>query len=117
MKDKIYIRNLSQEILIGINPEERINKQQVLVNVTLEVDCTKPCKSDDINDAVDYSVIHDEIVSLMNDTHFDLIETLAEQVSQLCLRKSGVDSALVCIDKPEALKYAESVAVEIFRKK
>lgn len=116
MKDKIYIRNLSQEILIGINPEERITKQKVFVSVTLEVDCSKACKSDNIDDAVDYSIIHDQIVELMNGTHFDLIETLAEQVSQLCLRKSGVDSALVCIDKPEALQYAESVAVEIFRK-
>ena len=116
MTDKIHIRNLKQEILIGINPEERVNKQEVFVNVSMEVDCRLPCLSDDIKDAVDYSVIHDEIVKHMNETHYDLIEALAENIAKICLGDERVLSCGVAIDKPAALEFVESVAVEIFRK-
>ena len=116
MTDKIYIKNLSQTILIGINPEERIEKQPVIINVTLEVDCSKPCRSDDIIDAVDYSVIHDRIVEHMNATHYDLIETLAENIANICLDDNRILSCTIRVDKPKALTFAESVAIEIFRK-
>lgn len=116
MTDKIYIKNLSQEILIGINPEERIEKQPVIVNVTLELDCSRPCQTDDIIDAVDYSIIHDSIVEHMNATHYDLVETLAENIANICLDDDRILSCIVRVDKPKALAFAESVAVEIFRK-
>ena len=115
MTDKIFIRNLQQNILVGINPEERIHKQPVYVNATLDVDCSKACSSDDIQDAVDYSIIHDAIVEHMNNSHYDLIETLAENITKICLRDKRVLSCTVSIDKPQALQHAESVAVEIFR--
>ena len=115
MSDKIHIRNINVDILIGINPEERINKQSVAINVTLLTDCKKAALSDDIADAVDYSIIHDEIVRHANNTHYDLIETLAENVAKICLSNSAVSECTVCIDKPEALEFAESVAVEITR--
>lgn len=117
MIDKIFIRNLKQNILVGINPEERIHKQPVYVNVTMDVDCAKACKSDSIEDAVDYSVIHDKIVDHLNSSHYDLIETLAESISEICLSDERVISCTVSIDKPQALQHAESVAVEIFRNK
>ena len=115
MNDKIYIRNIRADILIGINPEERINKQPVVVNATLFTNCSKASDSDDIKDAVDYSVIHDEIVSHLHNTHYDLIETLAVKISEICLSEKAVKECIVCIDKPEALEYADSVAVEVYR--
>ena len=116
MTDKIFIRNIKAEILIGINPEERINKQPVFVNVTLNTDCAKAGLSDNIADAVDYSIIHDEIVSHLHNTHYDLIETLAENIVSICLSNKAVKECTVSVDKPDALQYAESVAVEITRK-
>jgi len=116
MNDKIYIRNIKANILIGINPEEKINKQVVFVNATLFTDCSQAGKTDNIEDAVDYSIIHDDIVHHLHNTHYDLIETLAENVASICLSKKEVKECIVCIDKPEALEYAESVAVEIHRK-
>lgn len=115
MNDKIYLRNIRADILIGINPEERINKQPVSVNVTLITDCSAAAASDDISDAVDYSIIHDDIVSHLHNTHYDLIETLAEKISAICLSEKAVKECIVCIDKPEALGYADSVAVEVHR--
>lgn len=117
MSDRIYLTNLKVEILIGINPEEKINKQCVLINAVLKTNCKKAAISDDIADAVDYSIIHDEIVEHANSTHYDLIETLAENVAKICLRPEAVFECTVKVDKPEALEYAESVAIEITRSK
>ena len=115
MSDKIYLKNINVDILIGINPEERINKQAVVINAVLITDCKKAAASDNILDAVDYSVIHDQIVEHAHSTHYDLIETLAEKVSGICLAAKAVTECTVRIDKPEALEFAESVAVEITR--
>jgi D-erythro-7,8-dihydroneopterin triphosphate epimerase len=113
--DKIYIRNLKQNILIGINPEEKITKQPVLVSIEILADCSVAGKSDFIDDALDYSVIHDEVVDHMQSTHYDLIETLAENIASLCLDHEKAQSCKVTIDKPEALAFASSVAIEILR--
>lgn len=115
MSDKIYLKNINVDILIGINPEERINKQPVVINAVLSTDCKTAALSDDIADAVDYSIIHDQIVEHANSTHYDLIETLAEKIAGICLQNKTVTECTVRIDKPEALEFAESVAVEISR--
>ena len=115
MTDMIHIRNLKQNILVGLNPDERIHKQPVYVNASLEVDCSQACLSDDIKDAVDYSILHDQIVGHMNNSQYDLIETLAENLAKICLNDKRVLSCNISIDKPQAFQHAESVAVEIFR--
>lgn len=115
MSDKIYLTNINVDILIGINPEEKINRQSVVINAVLKTDCRKPAKSDDIADAVDYSVIHDQIVEHANSTQYDLIETLAEKVAEICLKPVAVTECIIKVAKPEALEYAESVAIEISR--
>ena len=51
----------------------------------------------------------------MQDSSFQLIETLAERVAALCLARRGVRRATVTVDKPAALRFARSVAVEISR--
>lgn len=115
MSDRIYLRNINVDILVGILPHEKVNKQPVIINVELITDCSAAAKSDDIADAVDYSVIHDEIVEHSCSNQYGLIETLAEKIAALCLEHSAVEKCTVSIDKPEALEYAESVAVEITR--
>jgi len=115
MSDRIRIKNINVDILIGINPEEKINKQSVIINALLVTDCRKAAGSDDIADAVDYSVIHDRIIEHAYSTHYGLIETLAENVASICLENKAVSECTVSIDKPEALEFAESVSVEITR--
>ena len=113
--DKIYLRNLRAHILVGINPEEKVHKQEVIINATLYTDCAKAAQSERIEDAVDYSVIHDKIYTHLISTQYDLIETMAQRVADICFENAAVDACCVSVDKPEALKYADSVAVEIFR--
>jgi len=61
--DRIAIRDLGFRCIIGINDDERREKQDVIVNITLWADLRKPCQSDDINDTVDYKVLKKTIMA------------------------------------------------------
>ena len=115
--DKIYIRDLALRCIIGVYPEERREKQDVIVNIVLESDHSAAAKSDQIVDTVDYKEIKKEIIQLVEASDFNLIETLADRIAQACLRNKKVQRATVTVDKPAALRFARSVAVEISRER
>jgi len=118
MTDRIYIRDLALRCIIGIFPEERVNLQDILINVVLEVDThADAAASDDIKDAVDYKKITKQLIALVEDSDYQLIETMAEHCAEICLRPDRVRQATVTIDKPGALRFARSVAVEVTRAK
>lgn len=113
--DKIYIRDLLLRCIIGINEEERHNKQDVIINITLFTDLAGPCKSDNIDEAVDYKTIKLEIIKLVENSSYNLLEKLTEEIAALCLQNKKVAKVKVSVDKPAALRFARSVAVEITR--
>ena len=115
--DHIYIRDLSLRCIIGIYPEERRERQDVIINVALGGDFSAAGRSDDIADAVDYKVLKKKLIALVETSAFNLIETLAERVAALCLEHPKVDEATVSVDKPGALRFTRSVAFEITRRK
>jgi len=117
--DRIYIRDLALRCIIGIFDFERSNKQDVVLNITLDCDpFTDAAASDHIDDAVDYKSLTKKIIGLIEPSEFQLIETMADQVAQLCLAHSPkVARATVCVDKPGALRFARSVAVEVVRER
>jgi len=114
--DKIYIRDLLLRCIIGIYPEEREKLQDVLLNI--EMSCAshaKAASSDDIIDTVNYKTITKKIIKIVESSDYQLIETMAEKVAEICLEDKRVYDVRVCIDKPGALRFAKSVAVEVFR--
>ena len=113
--DKIYIRNLALRCIIGIYPEERENKQDVIVNIVMGVDLAKPGLSDDIEDTVNYKSIKKEVLALVEASDYFLVEKMAQEIATLCLANTRVAHVTVTVDKPGALRFAESVAVEIYR--
>ncbi len=115
--DRIYIRDLGLRCIIGVFPEERREKQDVVINIVLECDLRPAARSDHLNDAVDYKAVKKRILALVEASEFNLIETLAERISEVCLENPGVARATVTVDKPGALRFARSVAVEITRER
>lgn len=115
--DKIYIRDLMVRCIVGINDDERANRQDVLFNIMLSVDLAPAGASDDFKDTVDYRAVKKEIIAMAEGSSFFLIEALAERTAGLCLAREGVSKVRVTVDKPGALRFARSVAVEIKRKK
>ena len=115
MADKIYIRDLALRCIIGVYPEERRDKQDVIINIVLECDHSAAAKSDQLTDAVNYKELKQDVIRLVEASAFNLIETLADRIVQLCLARPKVQRATVTVDKPAALRFARSVAVEISR--
>jgi FolB domain-containing protein len=113
--DKILIRDLSLRAIIGTFPEERNIKQDVLFNIELHCDLSKAGKSDKLEDTVNYKEVKQAIIKHVEKSECFLVEALAEQVAKICLSQEGVKSTKVTLDKPGALRYARSVAVEIER--
>ncbi len=115
MSDKIHIRDLRLRAIIGIYPDERREKQDLIFNIELSCGLRKAGLSDDINDTVDYKSLKKRILAHVEKSSFQLIERLAETIAGLCLETPGVENVRVTVDKPGALRFARSVAVEIFR--
>ena len=113
--DKIYIRDLSIRCIIGVNQEERTEKQDVIINVILFADTRKAGQTDDLDDSVDYKKVKKTILSLVENSEFLLIEKLADEIAKVCLDDSKVQKVNVTVDKPGVLRYTRSVAVEIVR--
>ncbi len=115
MSDRIFIRDLSLRCIIGIYPDERRERQDVIINIILEGDLSAAPQSDAIEDTINYKTIKKEIVRLVEASDFNLIETMASRILDICFTDAKVERATVTIDKPGALRFARSVAVEMSR--
>ena len=115
--DRIHVRDLRLRCVLGIYPEERREKQDITVNIVLYADLRAAGRSDRIEDTVDYKEVKKRVVALVEGSSSFLIEHLAQRVAGLCLEEPRVEAVRVTIDKPGALRFARSVAVEIFRKR
>lgn len=115
--DKIIIKDLLLRGIIGINEEERVNKQDILINIVMFADTSRAAKSDNIDDAINYRTITKHLIRHVENSSDFLVEKLVNDVARLILTEYGVDRVQVRVEKPGALRFAESVGVEIDRKK
>lgn len=113
--DRILVKDLAIRCIVGINEEERVKKQDVIINISMDVDLKKAGVSDDFSDTVDYKTIKQDVYSLVENSDYFLIEAMAENIANVCLERDKVGSVTVTVDKPGALRFAKSVAVEITR--
>jgi FolB domain-containing protein len=113
--DRILIEDLLVRCIIGVNEDERRQKQDVAINVQLMTDLTKAGKTDRFEDTVDYRGIKKQVMALVEGSQFHLIEALAEAIAVLCLKDKRIRAVQVRVDKPHALRFARTVAVQIER--
>jgi len=112
--DQIHIRDLLVRAIIGINDDERLNKQDVVINITLYTDHTAAA-SDNIADTVNYKTMAKQTIKLVEDSRFFLVERAALEIAKLCLADSRVERAIVTVEKPGALRFARSVGATVDR--
>ncbi len=115
--DRIIISDLRTRCIVGVNEEERREKQDVSVTLSLYTDLKKPGHTDRFEDAIDYRAIKKRVLSLVEQSKFFLLEALAEAVAATCLETSGILRVQVRVDKPSALRFAKTVGVEIVRER
>ncbi len=113
--DKVLISDLRVQGIIGINPEERTNPQEILINLTVFTNMEKAGASDKIIDCVNYSTLSKKVAALAREAHRFTVEALAGDIARLCLTQNGVNGVRVRVEKPGAVRYALSVGVEIER--
>lgn len=115
--DRILINDLAARCVIGVADSERLEKQDVVINLSICTDMGRPGKTDRFEDAVDYRGIKKRVLALVEESHFYLLEALAEAVAEVCLENTAVTEVVVRVDKPSALRFARTVGVEITRRR
>ena len=111
---KIRVKNLLIRTYIGFNPDELVNKQDVIINLEIETDIPdQALKADEPLDIFDYKTITKKIIALVQDGQFKLLEVLTKNILDLIIADSKVKWARVEVDKPHALRFAESVSMEM----
>jgi D-erythro-7,8-dihydroneopterin triphosphate epimerase len=113
--DSLHIKELRARCRLGVGEEERREKQEVVINITLGADLHLPSRSDRFADTVDYRAIKKRVLAAVEDSQFRLVEALAQAIADLCLEAPGVQQVRVEVEKPSALRFARAVSAEITR--
>jgi FolB domain-containing protein len=109
----LFIKNLTVTCIIGVNIDEREHEQEIRMQLFLWTDIAKASRSDNVDDALDYSSIYRDVVQRVEHSKFYLIERLAYEVATICLQHPLTLKAKVVIEKIGALKKAESAGIEL----
>lgn len=114
--DRVLIRDLMVRGILGINPEERVNRQDIVVNATLWVNTRAAAESDSIEDAVNYRTTAKAMIAHIENGGPMLVERLVAELAKICFKTDPrIQAAEVSVEKPGALRFAGSVGVSIFR--
>lgn len=113
--DKILIRELKVDGIIGINDWERHTKQPIVINITLFADLSRAGASDRIEDSIDYRTLTKAVLAYVESSSHFLVEALAAAVARMAVVEFGANRVVVRVEKPGALRFAQTVGVEIER--
>ena len=113
--DKVIIKNLLARGIIGVNDWERKRAQNILINITLFTDTRRASETDSIDDCVNYSTMSKKVFAHAESANRETVEALANDLAKICLAEKGVQKVIVRVEKPGAVRFAESVGVEIER--
>lgn len=113
---KIKIKNLLVRTYIGFNPDELVNKQDVIINLEIEAEISDSAmEKDEPIDIFDYKTITKKVIQHVQESRFKLLEVLTKSILDLILEDRKVRWAKVEVDKPHALRFAKSVSIEMER--
>ena len=115
----IRVKDLSLRTLIGFKPHEKKHKQDVIIQIELEVDTSAVEHNDDYQskDFYDYRSMTKSIIKLVEESQYDLLETLTSRVLEKIMSNRLVNKAKVEIEKPNALRYSRTVSVEMSKER
>jgi 7,8-dihydroneopterin aldolase/epimerase/oxygenase len=113
--DRIFLRGLTAECVIGFIDWERRVKQTVVVDLELPVDCRAAAVSDDVADTFDYKKVSKRVLAFIEASEFMLVETLAQRLAMLILEEFPIEWLRLSINKPGAIRNSRDVGVAIER--
>ena len=114
-QDRIFLRGLEIECLIGFIEWERRIRQKVVIDFELPVDCARAAASDEVVDTLDYKRVAKRMIEFVGASEFKLVETLAHRLALLVLEEFGVEWIRISVNKPGAIRGSRDVGVTIER--
>lgn len=113
--DIVFIERLHVDTIIGIYEWERQVRQTVTLDLEMAWDNTRPAASDAIDDALDYKAVAKRLTAFVEESEFQLVETLAERCAAIVREEFGVPWLRLRLRKPRAVRGSKAVGVEIER--
>ena len=113
--DIVFIRGLKAKAVIGVFDWEKQIRQNLVLDLDLRADVAHAAASDTLEDAVDYKAISQRVVEFVEDSQYQLVESLAEAVARIVREEFAVGWVRVRIAKPFAVRTAQEVGVVIER--
>ena len=110
---RIRVKDLCLRTYIGINEDEILNKQDVLINLTILYAAQDAVRDNDIDHALNYRTITKAIIAHVEGNRFALLLRLTQEILDLVMANESVLYAEVEVDKPHALRFAESVSITL----
>jgi FolB domain-containing protein len=113
--DKIFITNLRARGIIGLSEREREKAQDILMSITVFADTRRAAETDRVEDSVDYRALAKKVQAHAESVARFTVEALANDLAGLCLEEPGVEKVIVRVEKPGAVRFSDSVGVEVER--
>ena len=115
IKRTVFIKDFIIEEIIGIHKHEKIKKQKIKFNIILDINQSSVPDEKDIKSIVDYEKITNKLENLTKSKKYNFLESLVEDSFKEIFEDKIINSVTVKIEKPDAIKNAESVGVEVFK--
>ena len=115
VKRSVLIKNFIIQEIIGIHQHEKIKKQKIKFNIVIDVDQNVLPNEEDIKSIVDYEKITNNLKNLVKNKKYNFLESLAEDSFKEIFEDKRINSVKIKIEKPDAIKNADSVGVEVFK--
>lgn len=113
--DIVYLRDLRIPAVIGVFEWERRVRQVIAVDLDMAFDVAWAARTDALADALDYKAVAKRLIGFVEESRFQLVETLAERIAELVRHEFHVDWVRVRINKTGAVRGARDVGVIIER--
>ena len=110
---RINVSNLRLRTFIGFNPEEKSKQQDIVVNAEIRYCADQAYLSDDADDALNYKIVTKRMIHHVEQGRFHLLEKLTADLLAIATESERVSFAEVRVDKPHALRFADSVSVTL----
>lgn len=113
--DIIFIQDLRVETIIGIYDWERQVKQTLSLDLEMCTDIRPAARSDAIEDTLNYKAIAKRLMALVENSRYQLLEALAEELAHVILTEFAVAHVKLTLHKPGAVRHARDVGIIIER--
>ena len=115
IKRTVFIKDFIIEEIIGIHKHEKTKKQKIKFNIILDINQSSVPDEKNIKSIVDYEKITNKLENLTKIKKYNFLETLAEDSFREIFEDKRINSVKIKIEKPDAIKNAGSVGVEVFK--